>query len=245
MRYSIVFGALVVVSATSFLACGSSSSTCHVNCDNGDDGDTSGAGAGSGSTGATSGASTGSGGCIGCSDYLADSGLPHGAACTDDGPPSSATLVASLQECACGAGPCAEACADGFCAGNGVAGACGECMLSSCEGVPECANLETPATTSSTSTGSSTSSGGPCATCFEVITGNGSVQELCTDDGPPTSYDNYFALVACACDGACLNDCGDNLCATGSIGGTCQTCLLDSEAGCGVQASACAGNGGP
>ncbi len=243
MRYSFVLGALVVASATSFLACGSTGSTCHVNCDKGgDDGDTSGAGAGSGSsvTGATS---TGSGGCIGCSDYLANSGLPHEAACTDDGPPSSATLLSALDECACGAGPCVEACADGFCAGNGVSGACGECMLSACEGIAECGNLETPATTSST-TGGSTSSGGPCDTCFQVITGSGTVQELCTDDGPPSSYDNYFALVACACEGACMAACGDNLCASGNIGGMCQTCLLDSETGCGNEANACAGNGG-
>lgn len=240
LRPVLVLALFATLAGASVAACGSSSKACGLNC--GDD-DGSGGSTGSGltttssdGTGTTT-SSTGSGSCLGCIDFLDDTTLDPSTLCTTDGPPSSATLAAGILDCACVEGPCIDLCADSLCNGAPADGNCAEC-LGSCDGYNACVNAQ--GTTSATS--SSATGGGPCATCFEAITGQAMGSELCTDDGPPSSTDLFIAMITCACEGACADSCVNSLCATGAVDGPCQGCLL-SDTGCATEAQACAGNG--
>lgn len=54
------------------------------------------------------------------------------------------------------------------------------------------------------------------------------------------STDLYNAFVDCVCAGACMDACGDNVCAQLDISVDCQTCVADTAAGCGNEYNDCA-----
>ncbi len=84
-----------------------------------------------------------------------------------------------------------------------------------------------------TATGGGGAGGGPtCLTCAEYITEDG---ELCEG-----SVETYNALADCTCAGACMDICGDNVCAGMDPTAECQGCVLDTAAGCGNEYQACA-----
>jgi hypothetical protein len=238
LRSTFAFVLLVSLAPAAFVACGSSDKACGLNCDDGDSGSggSTSAGNGSGDTSTSASGTTSStgGGCFGCADYLADPSLDAAAACTDDGPPSSTVLLASLSNCAC-EGTCVDVCGDSYCAGSAPSPSCNEC-LTGCEAYPACANAGGGSTSSSSSTG-----GGPCITCFALISGNGSALQLCTDDGPPSSSEVFFTLIDCVCEGPCTDVCiTSSLCDVNgtSIDNACTSCLL-SDTGCGAIAQQC------
>lgn len=236
LRSTFAFALLVSLAPAAFMACGSSDKACGLNCDDDDDGSGgntgSGSGAGGASTSGTGTSSTAAGGCFGCADYLADPSLDAAAACTDDGPPSSTVLLASMNACAC-EGQCIDACSDSYCAGSAPSSLCGEC-LGTCEAYGACANA-------GGATSSSSAGGGPCVDCFTVMTGGASALQLCTDDGPPSSSEVFFSLIDCLCEGPCADQCiTTNLCDINgtAVGGECSGCLL-SDTGCGALAQQC------
>ncbi|MFO0585896.1 MAG: hypothetical protein U0441_00080 [Polyangiaceae bacterium] len=85
------------------------------------------------------------------------------------------------------------------------------------------------------STGGSTggTGGSACVTCGDYITNGGT---LC--DG--TSTDLYNALSDCTCTGACKDVCADNVCNSMDITADCQSCIIDTAAGCGTAYQECA-----
>ena len=125
------------------------------------------------------------------------------------------------------------------------------------------------ATTSSTgnpttsSTGNTGGTGGgtggtggsaDCQTCSEFI--DAEMQDsdnLCDDNGPPSSYDIFFTLFDCICAGPdampgtdpagpCEDVCGDNLCMDLAATPECDACTADQAgiiAVCGTEATAC------
>lgn len=233
LRSTFAFVVLAALAPATFIACGSSDKACGLNCDDGgSSGDSSGSGSGAGGATTSSSGTMSTGGCFGCADYLADPSLDAAAACTDDGPPSSTVLLASLTTCAC-EGACVDVCADSYCAGSAPSGSCSEC-LGTCEAYPACSNAGGTPTSSS-------AGGGPCADCMKVMTGGASALELCTDDGPPSSSEVFFSLIDCLCEGPCTDQCiTTNLCDVNgtSVGGECSSCLL-SDTGCGALAQQC------
>lgn len=228
---------LTLTGAATVAACGSSDKACGLTCDDGDDDGSGGTGSGTTTTDATGTTSSG-GSCTGCADFLSDPAT-IATICTSDGPPTSQELATGLLQCAC-EGLCPDTCADTFCNGQAPSPPCAEC-LGGCESFDACASA--PGTSSAATTSSSSTGGGPCATCFEVVTGQAMGSDICTDDGPPSSAELLDAMMACACEGNCAAECGPNLCATGAPEGECQTCLL-SDTGCGPEASACANTAG-
>jgi len=81
--------------------------------------------------------------------------------------------------------------------------------------------------------------GAACVTCGELITNGGDTSQLCAN-GMPSSVDLYTALIDCVCTGACAALCGDNVCAGANVTAECQTCVLDTAAGCGNEFNECA-----
>jgi hypothetical protein len=73
---------------------------------------------------------------------------------------------------------------------------------------------------------------GMCVTCAEYVTDG--VGTLCA-----TSEELYNALVACTCEGNCMADCADNVCAGADITDVCQSCIADTAAGCGNEFNEC------
>lgn len=85
--------------------------------------------------------------------------------------------------------------------------------------------------------GSSTASGNPivttpCTGCAKFQSGES--PEIC-----PESVDLFNALVACVCSGPCAVACDDGSCATSFDTPECQSCVNDSENGCGLEFSGC------
>ncbi|MDC3961237.1 hypothetical protein [Polyangium jinanense] len=83
-------------------------------------------------------------------------------------------------------------------------------------------------------------SGMECYTCAEFVT-----VELCAGMTVCEDVkDIYTALYDCTCSdmGACQEPCKDYCGGTADPSGECQTCILDSAAGCGAEFGACSGN---
>lgn len=102
----------------------------------------------------------------------------------------------------------------------------------------------TTSTTSTTSTAatttvasSSSTSGGNCFTCAQVINGQGDPQNLCQN-----SQDAFSQFFDCVCNGACQDDCGDNICQGGQLTGKCQQCIGNFNQGCGQEFQNCQQN---
>jgi hypothetical protein len=92
-------------------------------------------------------------------------------------------------------------------------------------------------TASTTDTGGGGAGGGPaCLTCAEYITEDG---DLCEASAPI-----YEALAACTCEGACMDVCGDNVCAGMDPTSACQGCVLNMGTGCGNEYAECANDAG-
>lgn len=77
-----------------------------------------------------------------------------------------------------------------------------------------------------------------CMPCGEFITNGVDVSQLCTS-GMPSSLDLYANLTECVCNGACAAPCADNVCSGINISAACQTCVLDTVAGCGNEFNEC------
>lgn len=75
-------------------------------------------------------------------------------------------------------------------------------------------------------------------TCADVVT-NGGAENLCSGTDAAKAYDD---LSACTCTGACATDCGDNVCMGMTVSAACQTCVLDTQAGCGNEFQTCSNN---
>ncbi len=75
-------------------------------------------------------------------------------------------------------------------------------------------------------------------TCAEVVT-NGGSENLCDGTDAAKAFDD---LSACTCAGACATDCGDNVCAGMDASAECQTCVVDTVAGCGTEFNTCSNN---
>lgn len=80
--------------------------------------------------------------------------------------------------------------------------------------------------------------GASCVTCSEFITPDLNPDELPTCDGASTEL--YNALFDCTCTGACMADCGDNICDpnNGAATDACLTCI--QQGGCMTEFSDCA-----
>ncbi len=69
--------------------------------------------------------------------------------------------------------------------------------------------------------------GGTCATCLDYLSDPAvNAEDLCTDNGPPSSADILAALEACTCVDACATDCGDNACQGLDATTACQDCVI-------------------
>ena len=77
-----------------------------------------------------------------------------------------------------------------------------------------------------------------CVTCSEFITPDLNPDGLPTCDGASTEL--YNALFDCTCTGACMADCGDNICDpnNGTATDACLTCI--QQGGCMTEFSDCA-----
>lgn len=100
-------------------------------------------------------------------------------------------------------------------------------------------------TTDTAQGGGGAGGGGDCVSCAEVIT------DSSLDPCEGTSTDLYNALAECICgtdfmglDAKCYEACGANLCAGEAQDGDCTTCVLDTNAGCGVQFNECSNDAG-
>jgi hypothetical protein len=157
--------------------------------------------------------------CISCDDVL--QGGDPADACTMNGPPSSSELVDAFTDCACVTG-CAMEC-DQACMPNGMAdNTCLACLGQTCQTeLTECQN-----------------DGGPpppvCDTCSEVL-GDPNPQNLCDNNGPPSSQQIFDDLSQCVCVDSCANACA-NLCMGGQASNQCQNCI---GMNCGGELGAC------
>ena len=82
-----------------------------------------------------------------------------------------------------------------------------------------------------------------CATCLAALTHQTS-NELCTDDGPPSSKDISDAFHACTCDDGpdfCASACGDSACSNQAPSDDCRACI---DTKCEKEKVACFGGGG-
>jgi hypothetical protein len=73
-----------------------------------------------------------------------------------------------------------------------------------------------------------------CHTCMDILMGEGD-PPLCAG-----SLDLFNALNACTCTGACMDECGGNICMGMAPEAACTSCLQDMAAGCGNEYAACA-----
>jgi hypothetical protein len=78
---------------------------------------------------------------------------------------------------------------------------------------------------------------GTCYTCGEFVTYEMTCEGVDLCEGGST--DLYDALVACTCTGACMDLCGDNICAGVMSTDECLACIADTAAGCGAEFNEC------
>jgi hypothetical protein len=91
----------------------------------------------------------------------------------------------------------------------------------------------------STGAGTTTGGAGDCASCADVYSGAMPPNELCTDDGAPSSADRFDDFMQCACVSTCPSECQDACAGTAAPDQTCQGCV---DSGCGAQIQACVGS---
>lgn len=85
---------------------------------------------------------------------------------------------------------------------------------------------------STASGGTGGGGGGACVSCGVYVTDGGTLCE-------GASTDLYNALADCTCTGACMTACADNVCAGVDVTTDCQSCVLDTVAGCGNEFQEC------
>lgn len=101
--------------------------------------------------------------------------------------------------------------------------------------------------------GGSTGGGGGgtgCQTCSEFQDDpNPDSDNLCTDNGPPSSAEIYTDVITCICTNVCTTECADSACAATPsapmAGDACDMCLDNLTAilaACGPEAQACLGD---
>lgn len=125
---------------------------------------------------------------------------------------------------------CEGYCGDGYCGAYEDASSCGADCGSCGDGI--CADDEWGTCTADCAEA--------CMSCGEFLTNGTGLDQLCTDNGPPSSYDLYAAWVDCACFGACAEACADNVCQGGTATDACVTCILSTSTGCGNEFNECA-----
>jgi len=81
-------------------------------------------------------------------------------------------------------------------------------------------------------------SGATCLTCPEFMTAaEPTAENLCPESAPI-----WNAVLTCICDTACVDECGDNLCAGGAATQACDTCVNEGSVvaiGCPTELGAC------
>jgi hypothetical protein len=127
--------------------------------------------------------------------------------------------------------------------GTGGAGGSSSTVLpSTSSGVPHTNSVVTVGVTvgpmASVTTGTGTNTCNPSLTCADVISGNGSANELC----PGSAADQIFnKFEACICAGNCQVQCGANVCINQPASMPCKQCI-GSPSGCNMQFTDCANN---